>query len=157
MPHKQYKQPPLYQQSLPALEIEGRKRTKSTKDDCYKSTKSCFRSPTFIHDTFLSYLFHPLEEYGAGEEIDITVTFSYPVVVLAGTVLLIDTGEETMSADATFLSGNGSASLTFLYTVAEGDHSVDLGTFEDGDAGEGGGLVGMVFRNSDNPTQVRRI
>ncbi|CAM9340464.1 unnamed protein product, partial [Hapterophycus canaliculatus] len=95
----------------------------------------------------------PNEEYGAGEAIDITVTFSYPVVVLAGTVLLIDTGYETISADAVFLSGNGSAALTFLYTVAEGDQSVDLGTFEGGDVRAGGGLVGMVFRNSDNPTQ----
>ncbi|CAM9804617.1 unnamed protein product, partial [Scytosiphon promiscuus] len=99
----------------------------------------------------------PNEEYGAGEEIDITVTFSYPVVVVAGTFLLVDTGEETISANAVFLSGNGSVALTFLYIVSEGDQSVDLGTFERGDAGEGGGLVGMVFRNSDNPTQEANI
>lgn len=83
------------------------------------------------------------------------MTFSYPVAVVAGTVLLIDTGEETISAEAVFLSGNGSATLTFLYTVSEGDQSVDLGTFEGGDTGEGGGLVGMVLRDSDNPSQVR--
>lgn len=102
------------------------------------------------------------EEYGAGEEIDVTVTFNYPVVVAEGTVLLIDTGDTTTSSEAIFLSGNGSAAVTFLYTVVEGDWSVDLGTFE-GDAGEeeagGGGdvgLVGTILRDSNNPTQVRR-
>lgn len=95
------------------------------------------------------------EEYGAGEEIDITVTFNYPVVVLVGTVLLIDTGEETTWGEAVYLSGNGTDAVTFLYTVAEGDRSVDLGTFEGGEAEEGGGLIGTVLRSSDNPTQVR--
>ncbi|CAM9210897.1 unnamed protein product [Ectocarpus sp. 13 AM-2016] len=93
------------------------------------------------------------EEYGAGEEIEITVTFDYSVVVVAGAVLLIDTGGTTTLAEAVFSSGNGSAAVTFLYTVSEGDESVDLGTFEGGDAGQGGGLVGTVLRDSDNPTQ----
>ncbi len=90
------------------------------------------------------------------------MTFNYPVVVVEGTVLLIDTGETTTSSEAVFLSGNGSAAVTFLYTVVEGDWSVDLGTFE-GDTGEdeaGGdgdvGLVGTILRDSDHPTQVRR-
>lgn len=95
------------------------------------------------------------EEYGAGEEIDITVTFNYPVIVYVGTVLLIDTGEETTWSEAVYLSGNGTAVVTFLYTVAEGDQSVDLGTFAGGEAGEGGGLIGTILRDSDNPTQVR--
>lgn len=95
------------------------------------------------------------EEYGAGEEIDITVTFNYPVIVYVGTVLLIDTGEETTWSEAVYLSGNGTAAVTFLYTVGEGDQSVDLGTFAGDEAGEGGGLIGTILRDSDNPTQVR--
>lgn len=83
------------------------------------------------------------------------MTFNYPVVVVDGTVLLIDTGETTVSSEAVFLSGNGTASVTFRYTVSEGDESVDLGTFEGGEAGEGGGLVGTLLRESDSPTQVR--
>lgn len=89
------------------------------------------------------------------------MTFNYPVVVVDGTVLLIDTGETTTSSEAVFLSGNGSAAVTFLYTVAEGDRSVDLGTFEGDEeeaaAGDGGdaGLVGTVLRDSDHPSQVR--
>lgn len=97
------------------------------------------------------------EEYGAGEEIEVTVTFNYPVVVFVGTVLLIDTGEETTWGEAVYLSGNGTAAVTFLYTVAEGDRSVDLGTFAEGEAEDGGGLIGTVLRNSDHPTQVRRL
>lgn len=82
------------------------------------------------------------------------MTFDYPVVVVASAVLLIDTGGTTTSAEAVFSSGNGSTAVTFLYTVSEGDESVDLGTFEDGDAGQGGGLIGTVLRDSDSPTQV---
>lgn len=82
------------------------------------------------------------------------MTFNYPVVVVDGTVLVIDTGETTVSSEAVFLSGNGTASVTFLYTVSEGDKSFDLGTFEGGESGEGGGLVGTLLRDSDSPTQV---
>ncbi|CAM9430418.1 unnamed protein product, partial [Laminaria digitata] len=81
------------------------------------------------------------EEYGAGEEIDVTITFDYPVVILPGAVLLLGTGGAQSSGMAPYLSGNGSNALTFLYTVAEGDESVDLGTYEGGEAGAGGGLV----------------
>lgn len=84
------------------------------------------------------------------------MTFNYPVVALVGTVLLIDTGEETTSGEAVYLSGNGTDAVTFLYIVAEGDRSVDLGTFGGGEIEEDGGLIGTVLRNSDNPTQVRR-
>jgi len=90
------------------------------------------------------------------------VTFNYPVVVVDGTVLLIDTGETTTSSEAVFVSGNGTAAVTFLYTVVEGDWSIDLGTFEgdegEDEAGGGGhaGLVGTILRDSDHPTQARR-
>lgn len=96
-----------------------------------------------------------LEEYGAGEEIEVTVTFNYPVVILPGAFLLLDTGNAVTSPGAAnYLSGNESDSLTFIYTVVEGDESSDLGTYDDGDIDLGGGLVGTVLRDSDNPTQV---
>ena len=78
------------------------------------------------------------------------------MVVLSGAVLLLGTGGEQSSGKAPYLAGNGSNALTFLYTVAEGDESVDLGTYEGGEAGTGGGLVGTVLRDSDAPTQVSR-
>lgn len=77
-------------------------------------------------------------------------------MVLPGAVLLLGTGGGQSSGMAPYLSGNGSDALTFLYTVAEGDESVDLGTYEGGETGEGGGLVGTVLRDSDTPTQVSR-
>lgn len=82
------------------------------------------------------------------------MTFDYPVVVWVGTVLLVDTGEETTWGEAAYLSGNETAAVTFLYTVAEGDRSVDLGTFGGDEAEGGSGLIGIVLRNSDHPTQV---
>lgn len=83
------------------------------------------------------------------------MTFNYPVVIFTGAILLLDTGDGATSPGAAeYLSGNGSDSLTFMYTVVEGDDSADLGTYDEGDAGFGGGLVGTVLRDSDNPTQV---
>lgn len=85
-----------------------------------------------------------------------TVTFNYPVVVLPGALLLMDTGYGQSSGEAPYLSGNSSNVLTFLYTVVEGDESVDLGTYEGGRAGPGGGLIGTILRDSDIPSQVSR-
>lgn len=75
-------------------------------------------------------------------------------MLLPGAVLLLGTGGDQSSGRAPYLSGNGSNALTFLYTVADGDESVDLGTYEGGEAGAGSGLVGIVLRDSDAPTQV---
>lgn len=84
-----------------------------------------------------------------------TVTFNHPVVVLSGAALLLDTGDgPTSPGAAEYTSGNGSESLTFMYTVAQGDESADLGTYDGGEFGPGGGLVGTVLRDSDNPAQV---
>lgn len=85
-----------------------------------------------------------------------TVTFDYPVAILPGAVLQLDTRESALEspAGAVYLSGNRTDALTFLYTVAEGDSSVDLGTYDGGEAGAGRGLVGTVLRDSDTPTQV---
>lgn len=78
------------------------------------------------------------------------------MAILPGAVLQIDTRESALEppAEAVYLLGNRTNALTFLYTVAGGDASVDLGTYERGEAGAGRGLVGTVLRNSDAPTQV---
>ncbi|WP_415409204.1 FG-GAP-like repeat-containing protein [Synechococcus sp. A10-1-5-9] len=65
--------------------------------------------------------------YGIGDVIDLTVTFSEAVVVdtTGGTpTLQLETG--TIDRKAIFVSGSGSSTLTFRYTVQEGDTSADL-------------------------------
>lgn len=93
-------------------------------------------------------------EYGAGEEIDVTVSFDYPVAVTAEAHILLDVGDGRLPGEAMYLYGNRTSAVTFLYTVQDGDHSVDLGTYEGGATGGGGGLRGTVLRDSDTPTQV---
>ncbi|CAM9188184.1 unnamed protein product, partial [Discosporangium mesarthrocarpum] len=94
-------------------------------------------------------------EYGAGEEIEIQVTFSAPIIVSDDTVLLVDTGPTTLYAECPYTSGNGTEAVTFMYTVAQGDSSFDLAVYE-GSRSEGGraGVAGTVLRDSSAPIQV---
>ena len=65
--------------------------------------------------------------YGIGDVIDITVSFSEAVVVdtTGGTpTLQLETG--SIDRKAIFVSGSGSTTLTFQYTVQAGDTSADL-------------------------------
>ncbi|WP_415409652.1 FG-GAP-like repeat-containing protein [Synechococcus sp. A10-1-5-9] len=65
--------------------------------------------------------------YGIGDVIDITVSFSEAVVVdtTGGTpTLQLETG--STDRKAIFVSGSGSTTLTFRYTVQDGDTSADL-------------------------------
>jgi hypothetical protein len=63
--------------------------------------------------------------YGAGQVVPVTVTFSEPVTVTGTPQLTLATGPSaTTEVDLT--SGAGSATLTFEYTVADGDNSADL-------------------------------
>lgn len=83
------------------------------------------------------------------------VTFNVPVVVRTGAVLLLDVGDSASSpAEAAYLSGNGSDSLTFMYNAADGHETKDLGTYDEGDNELGGGLIGTILRYSDSPSQV---
>ena len=62
-----------------------------------------------------------------GETVDVTVTFSEAVTYAAGTGALgltLETGTTDRTVD--YLSGSGSAVLTFRYTVLEGDAAADL-------------------------------
>jgi hypothetical protein len=62
--------------------------------------------------------------YGAGSQIDVTVTFSETVNVNGTPQLALETG--TTDRTAAYASGSGSNTLTFTYTVQAGDRSSDL-------------------------------
>ena len=62
--------------------------------------------------------------YPVEEVIDVTVTFSETVTVTGTPQLTLETG--TTDRVVNFLSGSGSATLTFRYTVQAGDTSNDL-------------------------------
>ncbi|KQQ62467.1 hypothetical protein ASF84_26880 [Pseudomonas sp. Leaf127] len=63
--------------------------------------------------------------YKAGETLDVTVTFDMAVDVAGGIPsLLLETG--LTDRLATYVSGSGSNTLTFAYTVQAGDVSADL-------------------------------
>ncbi len=63
--------------------------------------------------------------YTVGEPIDVTVTFDENVFVAGGTPqLTLETG--TFDAVVNYSGGNGTATLTFSYTVAAGHQSGDL-------------------------------
>ena len=78
--------------------------------------------------------------YMAGERIAVNVTFSEAVLVAGTPQLAMETGATDRQANYT--AGSGSAMLTFVYTVQQGDTSADLDyanatalTLGDGDAG----------------------
>lgn len=62
--------------------------------------------------------------YNAGTVIDVSVTFSEPIIVTGAPQLTLETG--SVDRDAAYVSGSGTASLTFQYTVQPGDTSADL-------------------------------
>jgi len=79
--------------------------------------------------------------YNVGADLDITVTFSEPVNVSGTPTLTLETNSMP-NGIAYYSSGNGTATLTFTYTVAAGHYSADLdyedttslsGTIEDSD------------------------
>ncbi|MES2202807.1 MAG: Ig-like domain-containing protein [Patescibacteria group bacterium] len=59
--------------------------------------------------------------FNAGDTIDFTVVFSEPVVVTGFPQITLDSG-----GTATYVSGSGSDTLTFSYTVQPTDNSADL-------------------------------
>ncbi|PJZ27478.1 hypothetical protein CH352_16870 [Leptospira hartskeerlii] len=62
--------------------------------------------------------------YGIGAVISIQAVFDEPVSVSGIPVLLLETG--TVDRNASYISGSGSNTLTFEYTVSSGDSSGDL-------------------------------
>lgn len=62
--------------------------------------------------------------YGEDDEIDIQVVFDEPVDVTGSPKLTLETGDT--DRDATYLSGTGTNTLVFRYTVQAGDTIADL-------------------------------
>ena len=62
--------------------------------------------------------------YGVGQAIDILMDFSSSVVVTGTPYLLLETG--STDRQASYISGSGTATLTFQYIVQDGDASDDL-------------------------------
>ncbi|WP_170111793.1 Ig-like domain-containing protein [Photobacterium frigidiphilum] len=62
--------------------------------------------------------------YNEGDAINVTVSFDEAVTVMGTPRLLLDTG--TTDRYANYISGSGSAALTFQYTVQAGDTTSDL-------------------------------
>lgn len=62
--------------------------------------------------------------YNLGSTISIRVTFNEPVTVTGFPKILLETG--FIDREATYVSGSGSANLTFNYTVEADDFSADL-------------------------------
>ncbi|UCJ06662.1 gliding motility-associated C-terminal domain-containing protein [Chitinophaga pendula] len=62
--------------------------------------------------------------YKLGDVIPVTVTFNMPVLVTGTPQVQLETGATDRNAD--YVSGAGSSTLTFSYTVQSGDQSTDL-------------------------------
>ena len=62
--------------------------------------------------------------YGVGSVITLTVAFNEVVLVTGTPTLRLETG--TIDRNATYVSGSGTNTLTFAYTVQAGDASADL-------------------------------
>jgi hypothetical protein len=87
--------------------------------------------------------------YKAGDAVNITVTFDQAVNVSGGTpTLLLETGATDRMA--TYISGSGSDTLTFRYTVQAGDNSADL-DYLDSSALQ---LNGATIKNTDGDDAV---
>ena len=61
--------------------------------------------------------------YGAGQQLNFTVTFDDTVTVTGTPRLVLTVGSETRYAS--YVAGSGSASLTFRYTIASGENDAD--------------------------------
>jgi len=67
---------------------------------------------------------HANGSFKTGEVIDVNVVFSAPVVVVGTPTLTLETG--TVDRTVNYVSGSGTNTLTFRYTVQTGDTSADL-------------------------------
>jgi hypothetical protein len=91
--------------------------------------------------------------YYRGDTVDITITFSETVTVdtAGGTpTLLLETGSTDRSAD--YVSGSGTDTLTFRYTVQQGDSSSDLDYVDTASLQLNGGTIQDLAANPAVPT-----
>lgn len=84
--------------------------------------------------------------YGVGSDVGLTVSFSEPVMVTGGTPqLTLETGTEDGVAD--YVSGSGTAVLTFRYTVGPNQSSADLDATGPGALGLNGAMIADAAGN----------
>jgi hypothetical protein len=81
--------------------------------------------------------------YTTGQSIDITVSFTSPVDVSGKPTILLETGVTDRAA--AYVSGSGTNTLTFRYTVMDGDSSGDLDyVASDSLSLNGGSIIGAM-------------
>ena len=85
--------------------------------------------------------------YAEGEEINVTVMFNENVVVIGMPELALEFVRENKTAS--YLSGNGTKTLTFSYTVEEGDKTGDLSNTKRNSLTLNGGLINATSDNED--------
>jgi hypothetical protein len=88
--------------------------------------------------------------YGTGEIINIMVTFSVPVYVTGIPQLTLETG--SIDAVINYISGSGTDTLTFSYTIASGHTSSDLGYESMNALSLNGGTIRDLAGNGANVT-----
>lgn len=81
-------------------------------------------SSTFLPCLVVTNVSSPNATYTTNQTVDITVTFSNNVNVTGTPTLLLETG--VTDRNAAYLSGSGTSSLVFRYTVVAGDTASDL-------------------------------
>lgn len=87
--------------------------------------------------------------YGVGEIVRIRIFFTENVIVTGSPTLAMATGVPGRAA--LYLSGSGSATLTFQYVVQPGDNSMDL------DYASAGALTGGTLKDAMNNDAVRTL
>ncbi|MEX2212119.1 MAG: chitobiase/beta-hexosaminidase C-terminal domain-containing protein [Gaiellaceae bacterium] len=90
--------------------------------------------------------------YTTGEEIEIQVVFSETVTVTGTPQLLIETG--ATDRQASYVSGTGSTTLVFRYTVVDGDNNADLDYTGTGALTLNGGTIKDAVANDATLTLV---
>ena len=86
----------------------------------FNATGAFATGPTVVSVTSSS----PNATYGIGGGVGIRVNFSEPVTVIGTPQLTLETG--TTDRTVNYVSGSGSSTLSFQYTVQAGDSSADL-------------------------------
>ncbi|GMF43046.1 unnamed protein product [Phytophthora fragariaefolia] len=97
--------------------------------------------------------------YRCGDQITLTVSFTQHVVVKGAPFLWLDMG--AVARKALYSSGSGTTVLTFIYTVQEGDYSVDMEYVDhhslDATTSVSDTILTAILHLSTNPTTVADV
>ena len=92
----------------------------------------------------------PNGTYTIGQTVDINITFNIAITVSGSPRLLLETGET--DSYAIYLSGSGTSTLTFRYTVEENDMSSKLDYISTSSLELNGGSLGSATLSLPDPT-----